>query len=674
MNKHLIGFLSAFFICFFLFQVINSKIQIILHTTNNDITIYTDGSKAPITSDSLLSNNSLEIINAGENPKSHDREIHFTAPKTIHGGTIYIPSLYKTVGDWKVLGDLKNNGRWFSTKTGSSISYRGNTSDLTLPILKHPKAGIAKIIWNGRESTVDLYSDHEEWVSINLPSQGRIIASSIPITTKSVDIRPDNENYVQYIEVSYGNKILYKGEYKQVLDLSSKHISILSYLLVNILITIVEIFFLWIIAHFIGKIVLIWSKTTYPSIIYTITGIGASAITITTLSYKYSVLTSTFIYIVFLLISTLASTLIFKKTLFKKSNQRTLEPWLILISVLIVLNYFFPSQLEPGWFFGHSYTDSFEYINQSQIFTKISPSLYGFPIFKLRFAESVILSLIAIILRVNTSYAYSVLGEFFLFLTPFICYEMLSILIKNKSIKIIGSITIASAANIYILFSQAYLAQYIFIISLLSALLTSLIFLQKPTKINKSVIFITAITYALSLLLYPYQFFLPLSLFLLSVLLAITHKNYILIKNVTYLAILTALFLNVNLLQILNFNSTSNMFIQQLNSIGKYIVFPFYKSKTETLSFLFGFKELSQNTLYAPQLFSALSIPSELLEFLKTPVSVLLILLGVIILFSLVKIKKTITVPLLFLQPLSILPLLPFYYGKIKYIHTERYS
>lgn len=616
--------------------IVSPSIQLNITASSASILNITDEDNKPVhlTKTTVATNNKLTITNVNKkNTKSKGNEIFFTPVKTEHNGQISKTDSYKAKGDWKTKGDLQNSGKWYSTTPNSIITFEGYTSNLNVSFIKHPYSGTANINWNGQDmGDIDLYSENETLKNIKLENPKSNFYSLISPKTRELhfDFQKQNST-IDEIQLIFGNQIILQES-----NIDSNILKIDNYIQIKIIFILIKS-----IIVFIFKILLLSSiyliiglpfvipirklSSLQKIVISIITGLAFVLLINTTLCFFFPVNISLPIFLV--LISSIYLWSIKKNDLLKLVKSETRHPiidknfiFLFTTGILSVIIVFFPAIIEPNWFFGHSYTDSFEYTNLSQIFITTSPREYGFWLEVLRFAETIFLSINSLLLQTTTLSAYAISAAVFWFQLPFLSYLILKkILLNNTPTILLGTLMFSFSANLYSLFSQSYLAQYFFAFSLIYGILISILLLDFYNKTKKKDLFfiliVNSILFTTSLVLYSYHFFLPISLFLTGASYLIFKRSFYLLKLILLLGTMIFILLNINSIQIINFSKTSK-FNEQLNNIGRHTVFPFYKDPIVFGSKILGLDDLVQNSPQISRINNELYGPNNNLNYI----------------------------------------------------------
>lgn len=662
-NKLLPYFLLIVLFCYLVFLITSRKLQLNVFTaTSSKFSITNEhNEKILLSKNSGSTNNKVVITNVNKkNIYSKGNEIFFTPIETEHGGKLSNTNSYKVIkGDWKIKDNLEDNGKWYSTEPGSIIEIETNTSNIYLNIAKHPFSGIANINWNGKDiGDIDLYSSNETWEKIKLETPMSIFYSLISPKTKELHLNfNEQKQIINRIEIIFGNDLIFQQDNveQEVIEIGDHiQITIMFIILKNIVSFLLKIIFLISVYFFVGLPLVISNKNTFSYLEKIITSIAVgTAFTITTTTTMCFFVPVKISFLIFIILIILIYSISIKKNKLLKiikseMNRLVVDKnsiFLLILAILATTIVFLPAIIESGWFFGHSYTDSFEYINLSQIFVNTSPKDYGFKLDFTRIAETIFLSVNSLLLFTTTQKIYVISAAFFWFQLPFIIYVILKkINIKEKSFLLIGTIVFSFSANLYSLFSQSYLAQYFFIFSLMYGIFITLALIDIGKKPSKSFLFASSIIFVMSLILYPYHFFLPISLFITGLTNLIFKEKNQLLKSTLTLGIIALFLLNINSTILINFKKNKS-YDETLNSIGRHIVFPFYKETIDFGNKILGIDDLILNSDHMSEINNELYKNENnlyyisdyyLLLFKKAMffVSVAFLLIGIIYIFS----------------------------------------
>jgi len=263
--------------------------------------------------------------------------------------------------------------------------------------------------------------------------------------------------------------------------------------------------------------------------------------------------------------------------------------------------------MEPGWFLGRSLTDSFYYINQSQALIS-NPNeipIKFISLYIIRYADLVTLAANAFFTFSDTKNAFIYSCSFLWFSLPFVFHCFFCQINKNR--KYIWLLVYAASltSNIYNLYSFNFLAQFYLCIGLIFSVYIGTYYINEIKhddfkKINIGLAFPLAIVFSYNIAVFPYHFFIPLSITLMLIIFNLINgeSSYLknIIKSILIIGGLTIVFANINL--ILPFASLKQIALYNdgLNSMVK-MIFPFYNS-LEFGSIIYGLKDWGRNGEY----------------------------------------------------------------------------
>lgn len=570
----------------------------------------------PLFEDTEPADNTLLITNAPKNPIAMANELYIETLVTAHRGKVLQGSAYGTLrGTWRQQGDLTCGGGFLSDRAGSSMIYEGYTSDLTLTLKKGPRAGKAEISWNGRVRVVDLYAPEEGWERVTLESPRRVLYASVPWYCPVLYVTVGGGGlHAEKLSLIFGNEVLHEERNTVLRDGTSVHLKkytagISWALLSNALLFIARCVFLCGVYMLAGVPVVlplwVFLSGVERCTLAFLVGFSIASVTSGALCYLFPVREA--MLIAFLGLSLLYAVQISRYGLLRKIWQSPLmdpyEPagkFLFCVALLSTLVMFFPAIVEPGWYFGQSYTDSFEYVNYPQIFLHASPGAVGFDVYAYRFVDMVVMGMNAVLLRSSTAASYAVSCAALWFMLPFIAYVLFARCLRlDKTIAWWGVGALSLSANLFSLFSQCYIAQFMAAFLLIANVTVTALIVTHGEILHGCRMRWTALpvacTYALSLAVYPYHFLLPLGVLVAALVDCIVTGRTLWVRWVLLLGLLCCVILNVNLLPVINWYK-GHIDWKRLDEIGRYVVFPFYGSLTADASIALGLKDIVLNS------------------------------------------------------------------------------
>ncbi|WNG35314.1 hypothetical protein F0U61_17805 [Archangium violaceum] len=543
-------------------------------------------------------------------------EVRLWVGPTVHGGVIPHTDV-RGDGDFAWSDQV---GAFVSRQPGSRLQWQGVTSGLQLRV---QGTGTLKVEWNGTEQLVPLDPAAATPALLTLPASRRLFLAQLPLWTRQLSFQGEQWGSPLHVALVFGNEVLLEREAAP--DQGALTVKLSAGEQLSAL------------GQFVGHTVWLYASCALLLLVYFLCGLATCARLLPRLAPHerwvvtpgvgfslLALLTTSLSYLAPLRVGLPIAAGVILLALWAQrawllpalralresvTADRSDNAFLLATGLLSSAILFFPALVEGDWYLGHAYTDVFYYTNFAEKFLW-TPMLKVAPHEEMsRYSEIVSLAVSAVLLRSDARSVYAVQGVVFWLLLPGMSWVLLRRMVAPVSSSgltaaRVGVVLTSFSAGIFFLFSQCYLAHYIFAFSLFWGVLLTMACLSDSASLAKaerwSLWIVTGIVYAFNVSIYPFQFLLPVAWAVVAVMARSAEVRRERIRELVFVGLVALVFLNVNASVILMFPAVRRFYgnFEMLNNIGKYIVFPFYKSP-DFLVIAYGLRDfvLYSNTL-----------------------------------------------------------------------------
>ncbi|OQX05161.1 MAG: hypothetical protein BWK76_27840 [Desulfobulbaceae bacterium A2] len=570
----------------------------------------------------LPSPSTLEITNSGSNLNGTTPVLTIQNPETLNGGKLDAARLQKT-GTWQQKGLNTTTSILETSDPDAQLHWQGHVSGLALLLLKDEGAGSAQINWNGQSHHISLVSPVKRWEKVSLQNSTKLFYTSLSPFGRDLRVlwNPDDVD-IRHISITAGNTELFKMDSPPAdgncrIELPERPMSaIMPGLLGSIGMALAICLGLTAIYFLIGLPCSVLLPATTAGVDRFVISVGAGFCFFNTLitslifvlPFSSAVLATalTILGLITLLLFTCCRKRWHAAMFFWKTGGATSELLaLFAVATCGVIFFFSPHFSEPRWFLGRSLTDSFYYINQAQSLisnpSELIISLYS--LFTIRYTDMVTLAANALLLFSDTRESYIFTAMFLWFFLPFICFRLAASVTGNRIHMLLFTMALAWSANLYGLFSYSFLAHYFFAVILLYSFYCCCYYLSTTAchsfqTSNIALLLPVALSFAYCLALYPYHFFLPLSLTVVLITIVLLRIDNAIfsstIKNIVLLAVLSIVLANINLVLSIVSLRYIGVFNTRLDEITR-LLFSFYDSFS-LVPIIYGLRDFGGNS------------------------------------------------------------------------------
>jgi hypothetical protein len=275
---------------------------------------------------------------------------------------------------------------------------------------------------------------------------------------------------------------------------------------------------------------------------------------------------------------------------------------------LSALMFFFPVIFEGDWYLGQAYGDvSFYYLNLAQRFISERSLDVASHEQMSRWSDITSLAASAWLFGGDTRKVFAAFGGAFWLTVPFLANALLKRLGMTAAPARVGAVLLSFSANWFSLFSQGYLAHYLFVFALAWSAGMTLLCLQVSPQLERAgqwaLWVATAAVYAFSISVYPFQFVLPVAWALTVALCRRQEGTRHAARELVWVGALTLALTNVSLSIILFFPEVKAFYgnFERLHALARGLIFPFYDSFS-FVTIALGLRDFVLNSAQLPML------------------------------------------------------------------------
>lgn len=564
----------------------------------------------------------LRVTATGEkHPQSAGTEVYFLPPP----GTHLLPGRAEPAamdGGWR---PWEHGGRWVATpepQQPATLVWRDHAlGRVTLPLLSHPRGGVARLqLAGGEPVVVDLYAPDEQWrdIELPLPRYTTRLAAVLPLEDEPLAVRATvGGAAITRARVIWGEAVL--ADWRGALGVDAQWLELpvrgvrtgrIAWLAAgNALLLLARAALHLLVGVLLGLPLV---RTLLPHLPYlerwlalVATGLSVPIIASVTLTRLHLGGESAFW--ATLIAGGVAATiaLIFEVRRCG-SNLRTLWPsraearpllGVAAMSVVTTLALYSPALALPHWFTGHALTDSYFYINHAEAFRHEPINLLEDPGWRTRanvehlvagiynWAERtgdlLVLLNTALLCGESTRAAYTQLHVNYWLLLPLIGYCLLRRTLTGGAGVWVGALLFSSSGMLYAIFAQCYVAQYVSIPFVLMSVWAAIVLdahLRRPVSgATLARMLLLAAPLAGTVCQYPAQFLMPLVVAVALLVTAAARRSWRPLLALLSVGALTAALSLAGLIPLVAAPSDVPRYVERLNEIGRTSVFPFYR-------------------------------------------------------------------------------------------------
>lgn len=564
----------------------------------------------------------LRVIATGEkNPQSAGTEVYFLPPPGPH----LLPGREAPASMEPGWRPWEHGGRWVAApdaRRPATLIWRDHAlARVTLPLLAHPRGGIARLELAGGESTiVDLYAPSEQWrdLELPLPQSAARLAAVLPLVDEGLTVSATTGGAtITRARVVCGETVLadWRGALRvdaQPTELPVRGVRVGRIAMLaagNALLMLARAALHLLVGVLLGLPIV---RTLLPHLPYlerwlalAATGLSIPIIASVTLT-RLNLSGETAFWATLVAGGVAAAITLIFEIRRRGRNLRALWPGLddarpltgvAAMSIGTTLALFAPALAFPHWFAGHSLTDSYFYINHAEAFRHEPINLLQQPDWRAyanvehlvagiynwseRTGDLLVLLNTALLYGESARAAYTQLHVNYWLLLPLVGYCLLRRVLSGGAGVWVGTLLLSCSGMLYAIFAQCYVAQFVSIplvfMTVWAAIVLDAHLRQPAPGAMLACMLMLAVPLAGTVCEYPAQFLMPLVVALAMLAAAVGGRSWRPLLALLGVGALTAALSLAGLIPLVAAPSDVPKYAERLNEIGRTSVFPFYR-------------------------------------------------------------------------------------------------